>query len=247
MVSGFALVLYSRLNLVLENRKTRRCVLYMIIINGLLLHVMIITVKVGGRISNIGPGDHDLRSWTRILRPLDKVQIVVFSLQEVVISLLYVRAAYIYLRSRFAQAGQVKRAMRLLMGVQGVVVVIDVAMIAFNLAGLQAVKLFTHSWIYAIKLELEFVMLNQLVELSKLGTPGLPSSWGAVELHEAGEDVETLANQQTRGMSNHHREQKQNDDSETSECGIAFDTATAIMSRSTEQYGDRGCHTTAKR
>lgn len=59
MVTGFAVVLYSRLNLILESRITRRTVLYMIIAKGLVFYVILIMVEVGNRALGGAAGEHE--------------------------------------------------------------------------------------------------------------------------------------------------------------------------------------------
>lgn len=49
MVSGFAMVLYSRLSIIMDNRKARRAVLGMIIINGIVWHTAMFTIMSGMR------------------------------------------------------------------------------------------------------------------------------------------------------------------------------------------------------
>jgi hypothetical protein len=116
-----------------------------------------------------------LPTWNRIHDPVEKTQIVVFSVQETVISFFYVRAAYQYLRSRFAHPGKTRQAMFLLLLVQFIIIVFDVAIIFIDLAGYLQLKVFIHSFVYSGKLELEFVVLNQLVGLSQLGLSGMVS------------------------------------------------------------------------
>lgn len=175
MVSGFSTVLYSRLNLIMENQTIRRRILIMIILNGLIFHTAMVTISIGSAaVRNTRPGQPQ-PAWGRANTPLERIQIIVFSGQECLLSFFYVKAAYQYLRSRFVQRGKTRKAMCLLLGVQVIIVVVDIALIAVDFANLLMLKLFIHSFIYSVKLELEFVVLNQLVELSRMGVPGLPS------------------------------------------------------------------------
>lgn len=107
---------------------------------------------------------------------MEKTQIIVFAVQESVISFFYVRAAYQYLKSRFAQPGKMRQAMFLLLLVQFIILAVDVAIIVIDLAGYLQLKVFIHSFVYSVKLELEFVVLNQLVEFSRLGLPSVVSN-----------------------------------------------------------------------
>jgi hypothetical protein len=177
MVSGFACVLYSRLNLILESRKVRRWVLGLIVFNGVVFHPMMITLSIGLAALGQDPirNRNAMVSWYNVFKPMERVQIVMFSGQEILISSFYVRCAYQYLRTRYVQQRTVQRAMYLLLAVQAIVVLIDIALIVIDFVGFLTLKLFIHSFVYCVKLELEFLVLNQLVELSQLGVPGLPS------------------------------------------------------------------------
>ncbi|KAF2036522.1 hypothetical protein EK21DRAFT_44425, partial [Setomelanomma holmii] len=157
MTSGFSVVLYSRLSIVLHNHKTRRAVLAMIITNAVIWHPIIITTNAG------------LPAWQRVHDPVEKTQIVIFMVQEMVISFFYVRAAYRYLHSGFAKKDKAQNAMRLLTVVQIVVIAVDLVLIVIDLSGWTKLKTFIHSVVYTVKMELEFITLNQLVGLSKLG------------------------------------------------------------------------------
>ncbi|KAF2023134.1 hypothetical protein EK21DRAFT_47103, partial [Setomelanomma holmii] len=163
MVTGFSMALYGRLNIILHSRKTRRAVLGMVVANGVVWHVAMVTLSSGiARARRMGQGDH-------VLDPFERVQIVMFSAQEMIISFFYVRAAYQYLKSRFAKKDKTRSAMFLLLLVQVAIVVVDVALIVIDFAGYLQLKLFIHSFVCSVKLELEFVVLNQLVELSRMG------------------------------------------------------------------------------
>ena len=59
--------------------------------------------------------------------------------------------------------------------VQLVAVTFDVTIVFMDFAGYLQLKFGVFSFAYAVKLELEFVALNQLVELSKMGLPGIAS------------------------------------------------------------------------
>lgn len=99
-----------------------------------------------------------------------------FTVQEIAISLFYVRAAYQYLQGKFnTSKGKARSAMTLLLLIQVVIIALDIAICTLNLVGERQLKVIVHGFAYAIKLELEFVVLNQLIDLSRLGLPGLPS------------------------------------------------------------------------
>lgn len=91
------------------------------------------------------------------------------------------QAAFVYLRD-FSQLGststrtKARRAIILLIIIQAVVIFIDAAIITLDMLGLQTLKRMINSFVYCAKLELEFLVLNQLIEISRMGVPGLPST-----------------------------------------------------------------------
>lgn len=116
-----------------------------------------------------------------VQRVFECIQIIGFNGQEILISSLYIRAAYIYLRdwSRLGAPSsrkKVRKVMITMLVIQAIVVFIDAALITIDLLGLMQLKNTIHSFVYCVKLELEVLVLNQLVKISKLGLPGLPSS-----------------------------------------------------------------------
>jgi hypothetical protein len=99
-----------------------------------------------------------------------------FSMQEIIISSFYVRAAYNYLQSQFnTRKGKTRNAMGLLLFIQVIIIALDITIIVLDLSGYLKLKVIIHSFVYSVKLELEFVVLNQLIEISRIGVPGIPS------------------------------------------------------------------------
>lgn len=104
-----------------------------------------------------------------------------FTTQEIVISLFYVRAAHHYLQGKFNTCkGKARSAMVLLLLIQVFIIALDIGICTLNLVGERQLKVIVHSFAYAIKLELEFVVLNQLINLSRMGLPGIPSGRAVV-------------------------------------------------------------------
>lgn len=117
----------------------------------------------------------DTRAWKHVHDRVEKVQVVTFAVQDIILSCLYLRAAYQYLQGRFTQSSKTRSVMCLLLLVQFVAIAFDVAIVFMDFAGYLQLKFIVFSFAYAVKLELEFVALNQLVELSKMGLPGIAS------------------------------------------------------------------------
>jgi hypothetical protein len=170
MVTGFSIVLWSRLQFITSDKRILRGVLAMILIDGFIWHSALVTLQYGLALAN--KTQH--AAWLRVLNPMERVQITFFTVQEVIISGLYMHATYKILKDRVVhQADKIRRALILLFVVQTVVIMLDVIIITLDLAGYFTLKAIMHSWVYGIKLELEFVVLNQLVEIAQSGVPGL--------------------------------------------------------------------------
>ncbi|KAF2008745.1 hypothetical protein BU24DRAFT_456016 [Aaosphaeria arxii CBS 175.79] len=185
MVSGFALVLWSRLGLLFANERVKKYLLYLIIFNGIVWHT-ILTVFAMIMWDQRGPifAARPTALYKRVRdvnEIFEYVQICFFNSQEILISSIYIYAAYVYLRD-FSHLGspstraKVRKAIVLLLIIQAIVVFIDAAVITIDLLGLSQLKGMINSFIYCVKLELEFLVLNQLIEISRMGVPGLPSS-----------------------------------------------------------------------
>lgn len=170
MVTGFSLVLYSRLSIIVQSRRTRMFVLAMIICNGVIWHTAMTIIATGKAYEKYAGDKRKLPPWQNVDYYFERTQICVFSAQETVISMLYLHAAYMYLKSGFAQKDKSRQIMTTLSLVQITIIAIDIGIIVIDFLDYLQLKLFINSFVYAAKLELEFVALNQLVELSRVGT-----------------------------------------------------------------------------
>ncbi|KAF2432909.1 hypothetical protein EJ08DRAFT_563958, partial [Tothia fuscella] len=166
MVTGFSIVLWSRLNIIVLNVKILRYVLIMIIVNGVVFHSALVILQYGLAAQK---GDPVKRApWLKVLNPFERVQITMFTVQEFIITCIYIHAAYKLLVDRLIrQPHAIRNVLLLLFCVQLGILMMDVVVIAFDLAGFFTLKAVLHSWVYGIKLELEFVVLNQLVDIAK--------------------------------------------------------------------------------
>ncbi|KAK7177838.1 hypothetical protein PSPO01_16111, partial [Paraphaeosphaeria sporulosa] len=83
MVTGQSLVLYSRLHLVVKNKRKIRWVLYIIIFHAVVLHFPVIALALSAEAT------HSNRI-IRVFTTYDKVQIVIFFIQEVIVFIIYI-------------------------------------------------------------------------------------------------------------------------------------------------------------
>ncbi|KAL3471840.1 hypothetical protein BJX99DRAFT_16012 [Aspergillus californicus] len=156
MVTGQALVLYSRLHLVLRDERTLRRVLYMIIANVFLLHVPTTVLTYG---SNVVPGELFVKGYNI----MEKIQMTGFTLQEVIIS-----ALYVWETTKLLQLGssrENRKIMHQLVGINVVIVVMDMVLLGLEYASFYAVQITLKGVIYSVKLKLEFAVLGKLVDV----------------------------------------------------------------------------------
>lgn len=111
----------------------------------------------------------------RFLYPMEvmeRIQQTVFTLQEVIIS-----GLYIYHTARFLNDGfesRTRRVVALLIGVQVIAISFDAGLTAFDYMNMFTLKCTLHPFVYSVKLKLEFIVLNQLLTIVKKGlAPGL--------------------------------------------------------------------------
>jgi hypothetical protein len=190
MVTGFSIVLWARLNIVVEDRRIRNGVLAMILTNGFIWHTALIILQFGLAGASASGANRD--AWLRILNPFERTQITVFTVQEFIIFGFYIQATYRILHDRmFQQSDRTRKVMLTLFVVQTVEIMLDIIIITLDLAGYFTLKAIIHSWVYGIKLELEFVVLNQLKETAKSGVPGL------ISIPESDEEASATTSGQT--------------------------------------------------
>ena len=159
-VTGFAVVLYSQLHLVTQNRRILRGVLGMIIADVFILHLPTMVAQIGV-VTKHQP------SWISWYPAMEKVQVVGFSVQETIISGIYIYAARRMVKGSYNT--QTKHCIRLLILVQIICILLNVPSIVLTYADIFLFKVTLTSFEYAIKLKLEFIVLNQLIGIVKHG------------------------------------------------------------------------------
>jgi hypothetical protein len=164
MITGFAIVLYSRLNILIQSQRVRRLTLAMIVIDGICLHTSIFVVVL------VGESQAD---WNRPIVYLERIHIIWFAVQEAILSMLCTKAAWDQLQAVYQPNPRTKVITRWIIFIQLLVVAIDILIVVFDYVHYFAVKTLIYAFVYALKLELEFAALNQLVAISRLGLTGL--------------------------------------------------------------------------
>ncbi|KAI0180809.1 hypothetical protein GGR52DRAFT_6105 [Hypoxylon sp. FL1284] len=165
MVTGFSVVLWSRLHLVVAaHPRLLRAVLAAIVVDAVLFHVPTVVCQF---LVSSAP------THAQALRPMEiaeRVQIMGFSAQETLISALYVWGTLQMLRHSLN--ARARNTLALLVAVQVIVVLADVLVITLDYVEFFTLKAVIHSFVYAFKLQLEFVVLNEFKFMAKGGITG---------------------------------------------------------------------------
>ncbi|EKG09274.1 hypothetical protein MPH_13710 [Macrophomina phaseolina MS6] len=156
MVTGQSIVMYSRLHLVVQDRKKIRWVLIMIIVDIFLFHIPPTVLNFGANSSNPKP----------FLEPFavyEKIQITAFSTQELIISCLYIWETRQMLRVIASiRAEKTRRVMTHLIFVNVLIILMDMTLLGTEYANQYHIETTYKSTLYSVKLKMEFAVLNQL-------------------------------------------------------------------------------------
>ncbi|KAJ5607785.1 hypothetical protein N7537_004404 [Penicillium hordei] len=173
MITGQSFVLWSRLHLVLQNRKLLRGVLWMICIDAVILHVPT-TVFLYGTVA------HPESQWARAYDIMERVQLVWFCVQELIISTIYVWETVKLLRLR--PEGRPQGILNQLLVINILILVLDVSVVAIEYVGYYAVQVMFKPVAYSMKLKLEYAILGKLIVIARGGTD-------SQHMHSSGQEI----------------------------------------------------------
>jgi hypothetical protein len=161
MVTGQSIVLYSRLHLIVQDGRKIRWVLALIVVDFFLFHIPPTVLLFGSNSSNPEP-------FVAPFAVYEKIQITAFSLQEFLISALYIWEARKMLRSLAnVKREEARKVMIHLILVNILMIMMDITLLATEYANEYAIETTYKSALYSIKLKLEFSILNRLRALVK--------------------------------------------------------------------------------
>lgn len=162
MVTGQSVVLYSRLHLVLRDERVLRRVLRLIIVNFFLLHIPTTILTYGANIVHSGD-----MSWIKGYNIMEKIQLTGFTLQEGVLSTLYVAETVKLLRlgADVSARPDSRKIMYHLIGINCAIMIMDLVLLSLEYANFYAVQITLKGFVYSLKLKLEFAVLGRLVDL----------------------------------------------------------------------------------
>ncbi|MCJ1431486.1 hypothetical protein MMC27_000839 [Xylographa pallens] len=157
MVTGQAIVLYSRLHLVVREHKVLRGVLIMIIVDAICFHIPTTVLTYGSNSTNSA-------EFINAFNVMERLQMTAFSIQEFIISGIYVYSTIKLLRPVYH--GRTRRVMMQLIWINLTIIAMDVVLLTFEYNWDYEIEATLKAMVYSIKLKLEFAVLNQLMTLA---------------------------------------------------------------------------------
>ncbi|KAJ5963966.1 uncharacterized protein N7479_003842 [Penicillium vulpinum] len=158
MVTGQSVVLWSRLHLVLQNRKLLRGVLWMICIDAVIFHLPTTAILYGAVA-------HPTGRWARGYDIMERIQLVGFCVQEFIISSIYVWETVKLLRLR--PAGRPHGILNQLLVINIIILVLDISVVVIQYVGYYAIQVMFKPVAYSIKLKLEYAILGKLIAVAR--------------------------------------------------------------------------------
>ncbi|KAL4880598.1 hypothetical protein BJY04DRAFT_219070 [Aspergillus karnatakaensis] len=191
MITGHSIVLWSRLHLVLHRPRLLRAILYLIISNAFLIQIPVTVLLYGA----VTPAPQLNQKFVNGYYVIERIQLVVFCLQEMLLSVIYIVETTKLLRLRPQRAHRIILVQ--LLAINIVIVFLDVVVVVFQYAGLYALQVAFKPVAYGIKLRLEYAILGRLVEVATGGAP----DGGRNEIGDVRESAQAL-NASWPGMGN---------------------------------------------
>lgn len=157
MVTGQAVVLYSRLHLVVREQKILRGILAMIIIDAICFHIPTTILTYGVNTAQYS-------RYVHAFNVVEKLQMTAFCSQEFIISGVYVYSTIRLLKPVYH--GRTRKVMTQLIWINLIIIGMDVCLLAMEYSNLYTIEATLKAMVYSIKLKLEFAVLNQLMTLA---------------------------------------------------------------------------------
>jgi hypothetical protein len=153
-VVGFSMVLYSRLNLVMRKGLRLKMILATIVTTGVLIYVP--TLALLSLIASSSSGQR----WIPALNILSRIEVLYYTLQELALNTIYTYTTAELLKDRYTP--ERRNLFIALLFTQVLAFVIDVGMVVLICKDFYILKGNLHPALYAIKLKIEFAVLNRL-------------------------------------------------------------------------------------
>ena len=162
-VTAQSLVLYSRLHLVIQNQKIQRYVLWMIIST---IFVFVIPIWVVSWPAYNALNYEMSSTWSPRYAIVDRYEQLGYLITESVISGLYIWSLARFLRLKLDVRVRRRRVMMDLIFVNIIVIAFDIITVLFTYTNQLGFSQPVQTFSYALKLRLEFLVLNQLMDVA---------------------------------------------------------------------------------
>ena len=159
MVTGQSVVLYSRLGIICHDPKLLRFVLWMIIADGVVFYIATTVVHYGTY--------SDVPTFNQAAHVIEKIQMTGFSVQEFIISGIYMREVVRYLK--VVTHENTRRTIWELGVINVIIVALDVALLTLEYLNLTVLEQTFKGLAYSFKLKMEFAILGKLVDMAHPG------------------------------------------------------------------------------
>ncbi|EAW09012.1 uncharacterized protein ACLA_077590 [Aspergillus clavatus NRRL 1] len=160
MVTGQSLVLWSRLHLVLHDKRVLRGILCLILVDGAVLHSTATALEIAANALPLSKGV------VAAFGVIERIQLVIFSLQEILLSSLYIYKAIPLLK--LDSDGRAHKLLVQLIIINVVIMTLDVCVVVVQYLGYFTFQVTLKAFVYSIKLKLEYVILGRLVDVSNM-------------------------------------------------------------------------------
>ncbi|KAI4229088.1 MAG: hypothetical protein L6R36_001150 [Xanthoria steineri] len=188
MVTGQAVVLYSRLHLVVREQKILRGILAMIIIDAICFHIPT-------TILTYGVNSHNSMKYLKAFNVVERLQMTAFCIQEFIISGVYVYSTIKLLRPVYH--GRTRKVMMQLIWINSIIIAMDVLLLGMEYSYYYEIEATMKAMVYSIKLKLEFAVLNQLMTLANSSV----TSHQRLDVHDDGEKQAPTRHRKGRSKS----------------------------------------------
>ncbi|KAG6355422.1 hypothetical protein INS49_003384 [Diaporthe citri] len=166
MVSGQALVLWSRLHLIVpkgpRGERIVRWTGWMIAVDAVVFHLPTTVFTYGSSVHGPSVG-----AFAKGYDVMEKIQMTGFFCQEVVLSSIYVVETFRILRTSLQP--DTRTTMRQLLAINAVIIAMDLGLLGLEAASYYILETMLKGVVYSIKLKLEFAILGKLVSFYSVG------------------------------------------------------------------------------
>ncbi|CBY00644.1 hypothetical protein IAQ61_011557 [Plenodomus lingam] len=187
MITGQSIVLWSRLHLISPGRRDR-WLLWMIICACFIVQGGATVLFTAAAIPSSAQG------FLNVYQIWEPFQVTWFAFQESLISCIYIYRTSVLIRSSaIFRSKDTKRIFNHLMIVNAIIIAFDITIVSFQFANLFYLQTSWKTFVYAVKLRLEFDILQQLVDFTQAGFIGGGSRPDDMSLGPADERNETTS------------------------------------------------------